>query len=233
MEASINTHPLIGFSCSLLLHAFIAVALLLIVAATPLTPSIEARIEVEIVSDLPKAFAVPQQAPTSLPANAGTPATPDSTMPTPHVAPAPLPSAPVPQANTKDMIRATHMLAQAVLDDPRSQKAKKKLAQLAGDAKIVQLCSLEAMAQVAAWNESFRPDLIVVYAMGDTTFIDNSLIADGAALHSKQQWFGMRFKCELSPDRTEVIGFEFLMGDLVPRNAWERHNLPAQSGDLE
>jgi hypothetical protein len=113
------------------------------------------------------------------------------------------------------MVKPTLMLSEKVLDDPRSWKAKKALSGLVADEQMIQLCSIEAMAQVGSWKKTLQPDLLVAYAMADTKISGNSLLADDAAFHSRQQWYNIKFKCDLAPDHRKVASFEFLVGDAV------------------
>lgn len=104
---------------------------------------------------------------------------------------------------------------------------------LAPTDQIEQLCNLEAMAQVGVWSKDHRPDRVVAYAMADPKLSGNTFSADGAALHSKRDWFKLRFRCDLTPDHKKVAAFEFLMGEPIPRKEWEEHNLPNESGSLD
>jgi hypothetical protein len=125
------------------------------------------------------------------------------------------------------------MLSETILADPRSWKARRMMARLGPNDRIGQLCGLEAMAQVAAWKKTFKPDQVVAYAMARTKILGNTLLADGAALHSKEEWFRLKFKCGLTPDHTKVTSFEFLVGNTIPRRDWESHSLPAKVDSLD
>ncbi len=131
------------------------------------------------------------------------------------------------------MVKPSLMLSEKTLSDPRSRSARQMLVALAPKERIGQLCDLEAMAQVAAWNKKFLPDRVVDYAMSNPKISDNSFVADGAALHSKHEWYNLRFKCELTPDHKKVAAFEFLMGDVIPKKEWEEHSLPDDQGELD
>ena len=107
------------------------------------------------------------------------------------------------------------------------------MARLSQTDRIGQLCGLEAMAQVAAWKKTFKPDKVVAYAMADTKISGNTLLAEGAALHSHEEWFRLEFKCGLTPDHTKVASFEFLVGRTIPRRDWESHDLPSKVESLD
>jgi hypothetical protein len=131
------------------------------------------------------------------------------------------------------MMKATRMLSEQWLADGRSQEARKMLPMLAADERMEQLCAIEAMAQINAWKVTLHPDRLVAYAMAETKVSKNALLADGAAFHSNQQWYNIKFKCDLAADHKKVVSFEFIVGDAVPRNEWTRHNLPAEGGSLD
>ncbi len=122
------------------------------------------------------------------------------------------------------------MLSEAVLADRRSSQAKKALEQLAPVDQIEQLCNLEAMAQVGAWNKELQPDRIVAYAMADTKISGSDFVANGAALHSKRDWFRLQFKCKLDKNKEKVDAFEFLLGDPISKEIWADHNIPDEDG---
>ncbi|WP_246251847.1 DUF930 domain-containing protein [Ancylobacter pratisalsi] len=126
-----------------------------------------------------------------------------------------------------EMIRATRMLSEQALDSPRSRGLRRSLATLAGDERMAQLCDLEAMEQVQAWNASFQPDRLVDYALSDTRMEGDTLVAHGGAFRSRRQWYEISFRCELDPSQRKVIGFAFHVGEAIPRDEWAIDNLAA------
>ncbi|WP_352723009.1 DUF930 domain-containing protein [Mesorhizobium sp. M0491] len=67
------------------------------------------------------------------------------------------------------------------------------------------------------WHPDFQPARVVSFAAG----------ANGAAFRSRRNWYGLKFRCQLAGDGESVVGFEFLVGDLVPREKWDELGLPA------
>lgn len=126
------------------------------------------------------------------------------------------------------MITAQKLFSEDVLADPRSRQARQALAQLAGGERIEQLCNLEAMSQIHAWKAEFQPDRVVAYAMGQTRLAGNALQADGAAFRSRRQWYNLSYRCELVAGGSKVAGFQFRVGEPVPRAAWAAHELPPE-----
>ncbi|XUY27786.1 DUF930 domain-containing protein [Agrobacterium sp. rho-8.1] len=127
-------------------------------------------------------------------------------------------------------VKPSKMLSESVLADHRSSQARQALKQLAPAEQVEQLCNLEAMAQVGAWNKELRPDRIVAYAMADTKISGSDFIAAGAALHSKRDWYRLVFRCHLTPDKQHVNAFEFRLGDEIPKEIWAEHNIPDEDG---
>ncbi|WP_235784237.1 DUF930 domain-containing protein [Brucella anthropi] len=221
---------------SALLHILVGVFILLLPAAPKLPEQHEQSIEVEIVT-LPrtdqqeKRARQPDLPPTrqgeGMPAN-----TPETTLKTPAV-PKAVPDEVHRRDETPTVVKPSRMLSEKVLDDPRSRNSRQELAMLRPADQIEQLCNLEAMAQVGAWSEEYQPDRVVAYAMADPKLSGNSFSAEGAALHSKRDWYRLRFKCDLTPDHKKVAAFEFLMGEPIPRREWAEHSLPTEDKPLD
>lgn len=209
-----NGRPVASGIASLCLHFAVLGGLALLPSIERLNPQPEEDgVEVELVTPeqvaprpepQPQATTVPQ-----LPAP----------QPTPPVPP-PIPPPPA-------VVRARRLLSDDVLANPLSKGTQEALGQLEEAERIEQLCNLEAMGQVHAWKAEFQPDRVVAYAMEGTKLSRTAMQADGAVFRSKQQWYRLKFKCELSPDRRKVAGFEFIVGEPVPRRDWRALALPA------
>ena len=131
-----------------------------------------------------------------------------------------------PPAEPGGMVRASRMMAAEALAHPLSREALAMLPHLAAEERIEQLCGLEAMSQIHAWQSDFEPDRVTAYAKGATTLAGRALIADGAVFRSKRRWYDLRFRCELSSDQEAIVAFEFRVGDPVPRGQWAKLGLP-------
>lgn len=210
-----------SLAAALALHLALAAALMLLPAPVP-PPAPEEAIAVEFVpsSELLTAPARPlEPLPDTAPdAQASVPARPAPSRQTPS-RPAPPPE---PQ-----MIRPSAMLSSRSLADPRSRQSRLALRTLSDEDRAEQLCGLEAMEQVAAWRRDFRPDRLVAYARGEPKHDGNVVEANGGAFRSRSLWYAIRFRCELTPDRTRVAAFAFAVGEPVPRDEWEVDGLPA------
>ncbi|MCR6723861.1 MULTISPECIES: DUF930 domain-containing protein [Agrobacterium] len=222
MEKSSRRNPGVGWgsvAVSLMLHlaAVIAFAPLLIKKTLP--PPLEQSIAVEILRE------PSTTRPSSVPQKEVIPDLPSTLVETQGVVEA---SKVAPEPDV--MVRPKELFSAKLLADPRSKAALVALRQLTTDDRVIQLCNVEAMEQVYRWNPSFQPDFVVAYAMKDTKLSGLTLLANGAALRSKQHWYNIRFRCDVTPDLETVVSFEFSVGAEIPENEWAAHSLPAGDG---
>jgi hypothetical protein len=208
-------------AASLALHLVLLLALLL-VAPKPAPPvPQEKRISVEILDAGqieaifgPSADSLP---PPRLPEGLGLPASPPDII----SFPADLP----PPPRSGETIMAERFLSAAVLADPRSAEALAALPRLASDERVVQLCTVEALAQIAALDAEYEPDLLSAYSLDDIRLTATAIDAPGAAFRSGGKWFGVAFRCRLTAALDAVEEFEFTIGAEIPHAQWAAHNL--------
>lgn len=207
--------PIGALLASLGLHLLVGTALLLIPAMAVRDTSLEEAIAVEVLLSEQS-----EQPPKPMPSEM-------SRDPPPAEAPPPaVPEISAPRPTPSRVIRAKQLFSGSILGEPRSREARQTLAQLDEGERIEQVCGLEAMSQVHAWNPSFEPDRIVAYSMAATKLSVHTLQADGAVFRSKQRWYRLTFTCEMARDHETVVAFSFEVGDAVPRREWAMRNLP-------
>lgn len=178
------------------------------------------------VSEPPAAVDVVMVAP---PENRAAPIATPTTAATTQPQTASQPSAPPinparPPSNAR--VKATEYFAGTVLSDPRNRKTRQMLAALGSDERLIQLCNIEAMEQLKRWKAGFVPDHIVAYATADPSLTATSIKAPGAAVYAGGKWYGLSFGCTATTDLGSVASFDFALGRPIPRQEWERDNLP-------
>lgn len=145
----------------------------------------------------------------------------------PGTAPATAPSPPAVERTPGDgMVRPTRMLSAAALAEPRSRQAREMLPRLDVTERDVQLCNVEAMEQVRAWDPTIQPERIVAYATHDLVIAGDRVLGNGAAFLAGNAWHALRFDCGLSADHKRVTSFAFAVGNTIPRGQWGTLNLP-------
>ena len=131
------------------------------------------------------------------------------------------------------MVHPTQLLGAGVLAEPTSKEVRETLPLLGGDERKVQLCNIEALAQIHAADAKLDPDILVAYAMADMDVSAAGVTADGGAFRSKQQWYGFKFRCAVSADLKSVTDFSFAIGEPIPKSEWESHDLTADDQDMD
>jgi hypothetical protein len=217
-----------GLALALCLHLALLGALLAVQAFSGFLPVSEASIEVELVGPEAPTPTSPPPAPVRPPAPPPT----AETAPLPQTAPtASLPdkpaTPPVPPVEPPAMITARTLHSENVLANPRSRGAREALKTLEASERVEQLCNLEAMSQIHAWKAEFEPDRVVAFAMAGIKASKSALEAEGAAFRSRKQWYGLRFRCEMAANG-KVAGFQFRVGEAIPRSEWAAHDLPPE-----
>ena len=104
----------------------------------------------------------------------------------------------------------------------------RKLTHVEPQTALEQICDFEAILQIGRIETDFAPDAVVAYAMQDIRTSDGVIVAEGAAFRSRGQWYNLKFKCRISRNQ-RVLGFEFVVGEAVPRAEWAAHALAAGS----
>lgn len=178
-----------------------------------------------LVLDAPVAVSIPEGIPVSVQIIPFRALPSSATLSEPRTGATPV-SPGTPEPSRPDMIRPERMLAAAALADPDNRQTREVLFGLTPPDQVAQLCGLEAMEQVAAWNNELKPDRLVAYAMEEAHMKGDVFSAHGAVVHSGHEWFRLQFNCRLAPDRESVLAFEFSLGDAIPREEWEEHNIP-------
>ncbi|WP_370321297.1 DUF930 domain-containing protein [Oricola sp.] len=204
--------PRLAAAGSIALHAAIFAAAILLIHVPASEEPPERRVNVEIIDAgrFDEAFA--PEAPEA-------PAEPDEARFAPQQD--------LPEVRPDGLIVARTLRSDSVLDDPRSADARAALPMMQSDERLLQLCGIEAMAQVADLGDVYAPDMIVTYAMDDVRIKGSTARAPGAAVRSKGHWFNLRFECSVTPDLEHVVAFAFKLGEAIPEAEWEGHNLVA------
>lgn len=218
-------------AASAAMHALLLIALLHGVAPLPETAQ-QRSVAVDIITAAQYAAAI------AAPPQALALTSPDRLAPEepivgrPAATPAPV-TAPPPQTHSSAMVHATHLQAASVLAEPASKAVRDTLPLLGSDDRVVQLCNIEALAQIHTADTRLVPDILVAYAMADMEVANHMVDADGAAFRSQKQWYGFKFHCEVAADFKSVTDFSFAIGEPIPRDEWESHDLTAEDADMD
>ncbi|HWA18741.1 MAG TPA: DUF930 domain-containing protein, partial [Devosia sp.] len=127
--------------------------------------------------------------------------------------------------------KATALYSADILNEPAMARIRQTLTQFADSERMVQLCNIEALEQIKRAETDYAPDALVAYAMSDPVTRGFTLTATGAAFRSRRKWYGVSLTCTVAPDLQGVSAFEFTLGEPIPEDQWEAHNLNAEDAD--
>lgn len=198
-----------GTIVSIGLHA-VALSVLLVPVARTITVEPEQSIAVDILTTAQFAALL---ASTNVPV----------LTPEPEVPVAPEPARPAVDAD--GMVHATTMHAAAILEAPDNRQLRRQMDGVADSERLVQLCGIEGIEQIRDADPAMHPDMIVAYAMADMQQSGLTITADGAAFRSDRKWYALRFTCTAAAGLGSVSDYAFAIGDPIPREEWEAHDL--------
>ncbi len=162
------------------------------------------------------------------------PAAPTPSVPQASLAAGDLPTpAADPEADPDFVVRADgltaarHFHSGSILDRPENEALRQGIGQMLESEQMVQLCAIEAIEQLRLAQAATAPDAVVGYAFGALETDGLSLIAEGGAFRSEGEWYHLRYRCTVSPDRRDVTEFAFAAGRQIPHREWEDHFLNA------
>ena len=227
------------FPASLLLHAAVLLAIIFIQPAPPPRQPPDQSVHVEIVTlpgqKQPDKTAV--QASANLPEKIQpSPLTADKIIQAARNRPvnkiAPSPNA-MPMPDPDALTVAKKLYSANLLADRHNKRAREAMKTLAVDERIIQLCDIEAMEQVKRAKPALKPDYVIAYAMVDLNLSPHEVEAEGGAFLSHRQWYGIRFRCDVSGDDRRITAFAFRIGQPIPRSQWAAHNLTADASSAD
>jgi hypothetical protein len=144
---------------------------------------------------------------------------------------APIAATAAPEQPAHATHRATTLYAADMLREPAMARIRQTLTQVADNERIVQLCNIEGLEQIKRSVPDYAPDALVAYAMSDPLSSGFTLTAAGGAFRSRRKWYGVSLRCTVAPDYQGVTAFEFTVGEPIPEEQWEAHNLNAEDAD--
>jgi len=141
------------------------------------------------------------------------------------------PSLPKEEPPSARTIKATRLFTGAILKDPANREVRETLPTLERTERLTQLCDIEALEQIRVANPATVPDSIEAAAFAETRVTGLTVIAPGAAYRSRRKWYQAKFSCSVAADYLRVTEFSFSVGDSIPENEWDSHNLIAEDED--
>ncbi|MCD7111804.1 DUF930 domain-containing protein [Rhizobium sp. DKSPLA3] len=111
-----------------------------------------------------------------------------------------------------------------ILADPRVRGALDKLPP---EARLVQICSIEALEQARNASTAFVPEIMKMFGKNGGVITGQHLSARGGAIRSRGVWREITFDCTANATFDTITAFRFALGETIPRSAWASRRLPA------
>ncbi len=217
-----------GTAASFGLHALLLAAIVLLSPLRQLVVPPPQPVAVQIVTQ--QQFAALTQPTTTVTAPPQLSAPPAPVATETVAPPAPgdrlAPTAPLqPDLPVEPTHKATQFYSASILKEPKMARIRQTLTTFADSERMVQLCNIEGLEQIRRAEPKYDPDTLVGYAMSDLTSNGLTISAAGGAFRSRRKWYGVAFKCTVAANFEGVTAFEFKLGDPIPQDEWEDHNL--------
>lgn len=226
-----NRRMAAGTAASVLAHAGLIASLFLLTPLKQLVVPPPRPVSVEIVTQAQfAAIATPAPVAATPGPQSDSPAEEGGTAGDAKATPVPAPSSAPPAPSSPDHI-ATEFYASGILKEPGMAHIRRTFETIAPSEQLVQLCNIEGLEQIRRAAPETYPDTLVPYAMADTLAAGLTLSAPGGAFRSRRRWFGVAFTCTVAADLRSVTAFEFKLGDPIPPEVWEEHNLNAEDSE--
>lgn len=108
-----------------------------------------------------------------------------------------------------------------------SARETAEMKQLAPVDRMIQVCYLKLEDRIARETRYRQIDRVVMDAFSRGKIKDRTVKASGAAFRNRGNWFKLRFRCAVTPDRlhTESLEYEIVSAEPIARDEWKRHRL--------
>ncbi len=99
------------------------------------------------------------------------------------------------------------------------------LKSLSGTTRLIQACSLQGLLKIASDKNGYKPEHVVIDALGAPIIDGDKVNGTGGVLRSRGKWYHLSFACATSADHLEVTKFTYEIGEAIPQDQWAQLNL--------
>ncbi|MGQ4272728.1 DUF930 domain-containing protein [Terrihabitans sp. B22-R8] len=113
----------------------------------------------------------------------------------------------------------------ANLAQAASPQLERSLQKLEPHTRMREVCDLEVAGRISKQSQYSGVDRVVSDARHDSTRIDDTVNAKGAAFRRQGKWYALQYSCTLSSDHMKVGSLRFTIGKEIPEPEWEEFGL--------
>ncbi|HWM80546.1 MAG TPA: DUF930 domain-containing protein [Pseudolabrys sp.] len=110
----------------------------------------------------------------------------------------------------------------AAMTDARFKAALKRVDP---SARLQQICDYAAVKRIGQDQNPYHPDRAMIDSIAPVSIHGNTARGAGGAFRSRGEWYQFSFTCTASPDRLEIVSFDYKIGAKIPPDHWEAYGL--------
>jgi hypothetical protein len=121
------------------------------------------------------------------------------------------------------MQRVCSVLA-ALLLGPLAVEAgsiEQQLAKLDPEERAHQVCVIKGIDTIRREGKLPKADRLKTSITGRAAFTGTQVATKGGAVRAKSHWYGLKFKCDVTPDQMKALTFTYEIGAEIPETKWE------------
>jgi hypothetical protein len=96
-----------------------------------------------------------------------------------------------------------------------------QLAKLDPEERAHQVCVIKGIDTIRRDGKLPKADRLKTSITSRAAFNGTQVAAKGGAVRAKSHWYGVKFKCEVSPDQMKALSFTYEIGPEIPETKWE------------
>ncbi len=84
-----------------------------------------------------------------------------------------------------------------------------------------QACIIKGIDTIRRDGKLPKADRLKTSISGRAAFTGTQVAAKGGAVRAKSHWYGLKFKCDVTPDQMKALTFTYEIGKEIPEAKWE------------
>lgn len=96
-----------------------------------------------------------------------------------------------------------------------------QLLKLDPEERAHQVCVMRGIDTIRHDRKLPKVDRIKTSIFGRATFNGTQVAAVGGAVRAKDRWYGLKFKCDVTPDQMKALTFTYEIGKEIPEGKWD------------
>jgi len=96
-----------------------------------------------------------------------------------------------------------------------------QLLKLDPEERAHQVCVIKGIDTIRRDGKLPKADRLKTSISGRAAFTGTQVAAKGGAVRAKSHWYGLKFKCDVTPDQMKALTFTYEIGKEIPEAKWE------------